>query len=352
MLYGAVLLLASTIAACGGGGGGNGGGSGNGGGGGGSGTSSSAGDSAGTPKNLPAVQSVVDQSNYVKAAAHAYMAPQSLVGVIGLSNDLVLGVSVKTKAFGLAALATDVLRQLVDSQTATVTAVAHSSSCPSGGTVKVSSSGGSLDNMKPGDVATVEASNCGVSGLKINGSLTLTLKEGNLASFQTGESPSVMQFQFSGLSLVSGTEAGLIDGDLTTKATQTSAGDITLVLSGTSLRTILKEDDVLVTDRTLSGFEYVTNAAAENLTASMNCTLNASSSSAKDLRLGVETVTPFVHQAEDNPMSGSMLVTGAASSVTITAVDAASVRLDLSARGDGVITESQTMSWTEFKKSF
>jgi hypothetical protein len=336
MLYSAILFLASSVAACGGGG---------------SGASSSAGDSANTPKDLPAVQSVVDQSNYVKAAAHGYMAPQSLVGVIGLSTDLVLGVSVKTKVSGLAELATDVLRQLVGNQTSAVTAVTRSSSCPSGGTAKVSSSGDSLNDMKPGDVVTVEASNCGVSGLKINGGLTLTLKEGSVASFQTGATPSVMQFQFSGMSLVSGTETGLIDGDLTTKSAQTSAGDITLVLSGASLRTTLKKDGALVTDRTLSGFEYVTNAATEKLTASMNCTLSASSSSVKDLRLGVKTVTPFVYEAGINPVSGSMLVTGAASSVTVTAVDADNVRLDLSARGDGVITETRTIPWPEFEKS-
>jgi hypothetical protein len=37
--------------------------------------------------------------------------------------------------------------------------------------------------------------------------------------------------------------------------------------------------------------------------------------------------------------------------VTITAVDAGNVRLDLNARGDGVITESRTISWPEFEKS-
>jgi hypothetical protein len=46
-----------------------------------------------------------------------------------------------------------------------------------------------------------------------------------------------------------------------------------------------------------------------------------------------------------------MLVTGAASSVTITAVDARSVRLDLSARGDSVVTETRTVSWPEFQQS-
>jgi hypothetical protein len=337
MLYSAALFLASSVVACGGGG---------------SGASYSAGDAASTPKDLPAIRSVVDQGNYVKAAAHAYMAPQSLTGTIGLSDVLVFGVSVETKhPPRLAELATDVLRQLVGKQAATVTAVAQSNSCPSGGTVKVSSSGDSLDDMKPGDVVTVEASNRGVSGLKINGGLTLTLKEGSVASFQTGASPSVMQFQFSGLSLASGNEAGLIDGDLTTKSAQTSAGDITLVLSGASLRTMLKKDGALVTDRTLSGFEYVTNDTAEKLTASMNCTLSASSSSVKDLRLGVKTVTPFVYQAGDNPASGSMLVTGAGSSVTVTAVDAGNVRLDFSARGDGVITETRTVSWPELEKS-
>jgi hypothetical protein len=337
MLYSAVLFLAFSVAACGGGGG--------------SGASSNSGDSASTPKDLPAAQSVVDQSNYVKIAAHAYLAPQSLTDLTELNDTLALGVSVETKAPGLAELATDVLRQLAANQASMVTAVARLTSCPSGGTVKMSSSGASLDTLKPGDVVTVETSNCGVSGLKINGGLTLTLKEGSAASSQGGALHSVMQFQFSGLSLASGSETALIDGDLTVKSDQTSAGDMTLVLSGASLRTTLTKNGALVTDRTLSGFESTTNATIAKRTVSMNYTLSASSSSIKDLHAGVKTVTPFVYQGGTHPVSGSMLVTAAASSVAITAVDAGNVRLDLSAKGDGVITETRTLSWAELQKS-
>jgi hypothetical protein len=155
MLYSALLFLAFSVAACAGGGSGAS-----------PSTSASAGDSASTPKNLPAVQSVIDQSNYVNTAAHAYLAPESLAGITRLNDMLVSGVSVNTKAPGLTELATDVLRQLVGKQASTVTAVIESASCPGGGTAKVSSSGDSLDNMKPGDVISLEASNCGVSGLK------------------------------------------------------------------------------------------------------------------------------------------------------------------------------------------
>ena len=341
MLYSAVLFLVFSVAACGGGGGGGGSG----------GASSSSGDSASTPKNLPAAQSVIDQSNYVKIAAHAYLAPESLAGLTRLSDMLIAGVSVNTKAPGLAELATDVLRQLVDNQASTMTAVIQSASCPEGGTAKVSSSGDSLDNMKPGDVVTVEASNCGVSGLRINGGLMLTLKEGSVASVLNGASQSVMQFQFSSLSLASEIETSLIDGDMTAKYEQSSAGDITVVLSGDSLRTMLKRDGALVTEHTLLGFESAATATLAKRTASRNYTLSVSSSSVKDVHVGVKTVTPFVYEADINPVSGSMLVTGAASSVTVTAVDADNVRLDLSARGDGVITETRTVSWREFQKS-
>lgn len=339
MLHSVVLFLAFSVAACGGGSGGGGSGS------------SSSGDSASTPKNLPVVQSVIDQSNYVNIAAHAYLAPESLAGLTRLNDMLIAGVSVDTKAPGLAELATDVLRQLVGNQASTVTAVTQSASCPGGGTAKMSGPDDSLDNMKPGDVVTVEASNCGVSGLKINGGLMLTLKEGSAASVLDGASQSVMQFQFSSLSLASETETALIDGDMTAKYAQSSAGDITVVLSGDSLRTMLKRDGALVTDHTLLGFESSATATIAKRTASRNYTLSASSSSVKDVHVGVKTVTPFVYGADINPVSGSMLVTGAASSVTVTAVDADNVRLELSARGDGVITETRTVSWPEFQKS-
>jgi NADPH:quinone reductase-like Zn-dependent oxidoreductase len=105
-------------------------------------------------------------------------------------------------------------------------------------------------------------------------------------------------------------------------------------------------------DHTMLGFESSAAATIAGRTASRNYMLSMSSPSVRDLYVGVKTNMPLVYGAGDNPVSGSILVTGAASSVTITAVDAASVRLDLSARGDGVITESRTMPWPEFEKSF
>lgn len=334
MPYSALFFLVSSLAACGGSGGG--------------GSTSSV--SPAAPKDIPTVQSVVDQSNYVKVAAHAYLAPQGLTELSEINSLLVSGVRVKAEVPGLAELATDVLRQLVGNHVPMVAAVARSTSCPTGGTAKLSSSGDSLNTMKPGDVVTVEASNCGVSGLKVNGGLTMTLKEGGVASSRAGTSHSVIQFQFSGLSLASGTETALIDGDLTAKSAQTNAGNMALVLSGTSLRMTLKKDGAVVTDRTMSAFESTTNATLGKHDSSMNYTLSASSSSVKDVLVAVKTLTPFVHEAGVNPVSGSMLVTGAASSVTVTVINAGSLRLDLSAKGDGVITETRTVSWPEFQK--
>lgn len=343
MLYSAVLFLTLSVAACGGGGSGSGSSAS---------SSSSSGDSASTPKSLPAVQSVIDQSNYVRTAAHAYLGPESMTGLTQTSAMLLSGVSIDTKVPGLAELATDVLRQLVGNRPSTVTAVVQSASCPGGGTMKVSISADSLDSMQPGDVATLEASNCGVSGMKINGGLMLTLKEGSAASALNGAPHSVMQYRFTSLSLASETEKALMDGDMTARYDQSSTGDITVVLSGDSFRTRLERDGALVMDHTMLGFESSAVATTTGRTASRNYMLSTSSPSFRDLYVGVKTITPLVYGAGDNPVSGSILVTGAASSVTITAVDAASVRLDLSARGDGVITESQTMPWPEFEKAF
>jgi hypothetical protein len=341
-LYGAVLILAFSVAACGGGGGGGATSS----------ASSSSGDSASTPKSLPAVQSVIDQGNYVRTAAHAYLTPESMTGLTQLNAMFLSGVSIDAKVPGLAELATDMLRQLVGNRASTVTAVVQSASCPDGGTMKVSISADSLDSMQPGDVATIEARNCGVSGLKISGGLMLTLKEGSAAFAPNGVSHSVMQYQFTSLSLASDTETALMDGDMTAKYDQSSAGDITVVLSGDSFRTRLERGGALVMDHTMLGFESSAAATIAGRTASRNYMLSTSSPSFRDLYVEVKTITPLVYGAGDNPVSGSILVTGAASSVTITAVDAASVRLDLSARGDGVITESRTMPWPEFEKSF
>ena len=337
MLYSAVFLLASSVAACGGGSG--------------SSSNASSDNSASAPKDASTAHSVIDQGNYVQTAAHAYLAPQSLTGLTRINDILASGVSVETRDPGLVELATDVLRQLVDNRGPMVTAVAQLNSCPKGGWVKVSSAGDSLTTLKPGDVIALETNDCGVSSLKINGGLTMTVKEGSAVSLQAGTSRGVVQFQFSGLSMASGTETSLIDGDLTVKTDQTGAGGSTLVLSGASLRKTLKKGSTVVTDRTIAGFESTIITTPGDQTSSVNYTLTASSSSVKDLQVVVKTVTPFVSQAANNPVSGSMLVTGAASSVAVTAVDAGNVRLDFSSKGDGAITETKTISWSEFQKS-
>lgn len=351
MLYSAVLFLASSVAACGGGSGSN--------------SNASSDNSASAPKevptapkdvptapkDVPTAQSVIDQSNYVQTAAHAYLAPQSLTSFTQLNNFIASGVSVETNVPGLIELTTDVLRQLVDNQGPMVTAIARLNSCPNGGWVKRSSAGDSLTTLKPGDVVAVEMNDCGVSAWKINGGFTMTLKEGSATSFQAGTSHGVVQFQFSALSLASRTETTLIDGDLTAKTDENAAGIGTVVMSGASLRTTLKNGSAVVTDRTMSGFESTTITTPGNQTSSMNYTLSASSASVKDLHVMVKTVQPFFYQIVNNPVSGSLLVTGAASSVTVTAVDADNVRLDFSSRGDGAITETRTISWSEFKKS-
>lgn len=342
ILYSAVLSLALSVAACGGGGGGGSDAS----------SGSSAGDSASTPKSLPTVQSVIDQGNYVRTAAHAYLGPESMTGLTQLNGTFLSGVSIEAKIPGLTELATDVLRQLVGNRTSAVTAVAHSASCPGGGTMKLMMSADSLDSMQPGDVVTIEASNCGVSGLKVNGGLMLTLKEGSAAFALDSASHGVMQFQFTKLSLASETEMMLLDGDMTTRYGQSSAVGTTVALSGDAFRTRLEKNGALVMDHTMLGFESSVTTTIAGHTASRSYTLSASSPSISDLYVGVKTITPLVYGADANPVSGSILVTGAASSVAITAVDAASVRLDLSARGDGVITETRTMPWRELEQSF
>jgi hypothetical protein len=58
---------------------------------------------------------------------------------------------------------------------------------------------------------------------------------------------------------------------------------------------------------------------------------------------------PLVFAGGTDPVSGSIVVTGVNSSVIITALDGDTVRLDLSANGDGTITDSKTMTWAQLK---
>jgi hypothetical protein len=81
----------------------------------------------------------------------------------------------------------------------------------------------------------------------------------------------------------------------------------------------------------------------------VNYGLGLSFDLASRLDLAVKTLQPLVFAGGTDPESGSIIVTGVNSSVTITALDGDTVRLDLSANGDGTITDSKTMTWAQLK---
>lgn len=232
MLYSAIFFLPSFLVACGGG----------------SSSASGRNDEAAVPKDIPAVMSVTERSNYVRATAPAYPVPQSLTN---LNGNPASGVRVVTGFPRPASSATDVLGQIFGGEASMVPGVSKSVPCPMGGTGNVNSSGDTLSTMKVGDVITLEASNCRLSAMTLNGGLTITVKEVIAASFSSPESHSMMQFKFNGLSIATVNQTALVDGDMTMKFDQTKAGDSIFVLSGASLKVTLKKDDIVLPNRSM-----------------------------------------------------------------------------------------------------
>jgi hypothetical protein len=129
----------------------------------------------------------------------------------------------------------------------------------------------------------------------------------------------------------------------------TSATDLDLTISGNSLQVTEQHAGTTVATRTLTGYSMTGGIhGGTKVTASVNFAVSGNADGLGQFAYKVQSLEPFVSTTTDDlPTSGSFIVNGAASSVTATVVPTG-VRLDYSAKGDGVITQTSTVSWSGF----
>lgn len=224
----------------------------------------------------------------------------------------------------------------------------HSGLRRRGGTIAVNGTIAGTNGPTNGDKFSVTASNCVEDGATINGTLAMAFSNvsGNL--FGAGAGAATMDLTFTDFSVAEGTTSATVAGDMKLVMSQTSAGNVNLAISGTSLQSVERKAGVKISDFRLSNYTATVAGSGSTFSVSANYGLAGTFGSLGQVSVTVNTLQPFVVGASGVPSAGSLIVNGAASSVTATVVPANKVRLDYSAKGDGVITQTNTIDWATF----
>jgi hypothetical protein len=329
------LTVASTLvlSACGGGGGSPGAGS------------------SPTPVQTSSLTPIT-AANSGKAAASGYTA-SSLIGDSSSSITGVLtGVSMDGTGISAAAPVLKLVkRSFSQGNVQVLTGVTMSQACTGGGSVTVDANLRNTQTVSNGDTMTLSAQNCIEDGNKLNGRMSITFSEVSGDPINTWSGAATMDTRFTGFSIANGSETATIDGDMKIAFAVTSSTNSSVTISGKSLQATDQKAGATVANLTLADYSLSGSTNAGTTTSSASFTLSGNANGLGQFAYMVRSIQPFVGVGTGMPGSGSMIVNGAASAVTVTALSPSSVRLDYSAKGDGVITQTSTLSWAEFVAS-
>jgi hypothetical protein len=291
----------------------------------------------------------ITAANAYQAAASGYSAND----LIGNSSTSVTGVLTGVSIGGTGISAVSPVLKLVKRAAGPggaplLTGVTTSEACSGGGTVTIDANLHNAQTISNGDTMTLTAKNCVEDGNNLNGVLTVAISDvsGDLVNTSTGAA--TLDTRFTGFSIVSGSETATINGDMKIAFKLTSATVSSIVISGKALQVSEQKAGGAVANLTLADYSLTGNTNGTSTTSTANFSVSGNVNGLGQFAYTVKNIQPFVSVGTAMPSSGSMIVNGAASSVTVTAVDASKVRLDYSAKGDGTITQTTTLSWSEF----
>jgi hypothetical protein len=329
------LAIASTLvlSACGGGGGGAGG------------------STSPTPVQTSNLTPIT-AANSGKAAAAGYTANALISDSSSSVTGVLTGVSIGgTGISAVAPVIQLVKRSFGRGGTQLLTGVTVSQACSGGGTLAVDANLHNPQTISNGDTMAVTAQNCVEDGNTLNGRLTIAFSNisGDLTNTWVGGA--TMDTSLTGLSIASGGETATVSGDMKIVYASTSSTSNSTTISGKSLQTAEQKAGATVANLNLSDYSVTGNTNGATTTSAANFSLSGNANGLGQFAYTVKSLQPFVSVGTAMPGSGALIVNGAASSVTVTALSASSVRLDYSAKGDGAITQSTTLSWADFAAS-
>jgi len=283
-----------------------------------------------------------------KAAASGYTANT----LIGNSSSSVTGALTGVSLGGTGISAVSPVLKLVKRPfgqgVQVLTGVTLSQACSGGGSVTIDANLHNAQAVSNGDTMTLTAQNCVEDGNNLNGRLTIAFSAVSGDIMNSSSGAATMDTSFTNFSIASGSQAATINGDMRLALTLTSATSAAVAISGKSLQASEQKAGVNVANMTLSDYLLTVTANGSTTNSAGNFTLSGNANNLGQFAYTVKSLQPFVRVGTAMPVSGSLIVNGAASSVTVTALNTSSVRLDYSAKGDGTITQSTTLSWSDF----
>lgn len=229
--------------------------------------------------------------------------------------------------------------------------VSMSEPCSGGGTATFSGEFKNENTLSDGDSITIKADNCVEGGDAINGTMSFVASgvSGTFAS--NGVWGATLDAKFTGFSVTLGGTNDTATGDMKMVIKQNSLTDMSVAMSGKSLQTSQSKGGVTLFALTLADYSGSANIVNSTLTSAANYSLSGNTSKLGQFTYAVKNLKPFVGPVDAAPTSGSSIINGDLSSVTMTAIGNNQVRLDYSAKGDSEITQTKTVTWAELEAS-
>jgi len=341
----AAVGCALVLSACGGGGGGSGGGAG--------GVGSGGGTTNSTPVQTAGL-STIAAADAPRAASNSYGAGSLADGWSSPMIDLMAGVSVTPPDASVVSTVLDLVRHAYDSNGANLlTGATVSNACVDGGTMTLSETlFHTHTTISNGDRLTLTANNCASNGSTTNGTLSITVSgsSGNVF-YNSGPGTLTLDATFSNFQTTSGSNGHFVNGDMKLGIASTNDTDATFTVSGQSLQVTELRSGATVATLGLTGYSIITDMRGKTGTTTADFSVSGNANGTGQFAYTVKNLQPFVRTTGSAATSGSLIVYGGVATVTATVVSGG-VRVDYSAKGDGVVTQSSTLSWNDFSAGF
>jgi len=296
--------------------------------------------------------SAISAANSTSAASNAYAAADRIGNLTMTSSRMTLtGVSIQPAGGGALAAVLGLVKQAYAAGgPAMLTGATTSVNCNGGGTFTQDARRKAMNVISDGDSLSINANGCIQDGAaSMDGTITIAISGVSGDILHTDNGTVTLTTTLGSLSFDDGKSAKLtLVGDMKIVASATTAGRAYTV-SGKSLQEHFEWPDHSLYVRTLASYTGAIRTDGAGTTTTASFDLSGVTGKLRSFSYHVETVQPlFNPAASGDPASGTLLVRGNASSVMLTALDASRVRVDYSARGDGVITQTNTVDWTSF----
>lgn len=311
------------------------------------------GGSSGTPTAGPApVQgstlSPITSANATRVAANAYAATSTISESSASFSDALTGVSIDRPTIGAVTPTLNLVKRAYARSAGQVLAgITISEPCSGGGSLTIEANLRNQQTVSNGDTMVIVANRCIEDGDIASGTMRATFSDISGDVLNSWVWSATLDTRYDNFSVTSGNESATVNGDMKIAVNQTSSTSSSVTVSGRSLQTTEQRSGTTIATRTLSDFSMTGSTRGLTITSAANFTMSGNTSALGQFSYTVRNVQPFVSFGGSLPNSGALIVNGASTAVTLTVAGTNSVRLDLSDKASGAITQTNTLSWTE-----